>query len=138
MEVRLIENIATAINGSDFDVVAIEMSPQLHLRFVQELLSSNAVGEGLTDRTFMGLEIIFVHEGENYYKLLNNELYRLRKKHNSLLGMYNEKYNRLKNIISNSYKIEDSNGAQFNQTAELESLVLRLNQIEDKMRTMSQ
>ena len=141
MTVQLIRKLADEIASSSFEVVAIEMTPRLHLQLVHELVNSNgAVGEldvAVNGLSFMNLPIFFVHGDSDYYKLLNKELHKLRIKHTDLLGIYNEKYNRLKVFISNSYKIENTNTAQFNQMTELESLVQRLNQTEEKMRLMS-
>ncbi len=141
MTVQLIKKLADEIASSAFEVVAIEMTPRRHLQLVHELVNSNGAmsepDQAMNGLSFMNLPILFVHGDSDYYKLLNKDLHKLRIKHTDLLGIYNEKYNRLKVFISNSYKIENSNSAQFNQTAELESLVLRLNQIEQKMVMMS-
>lgn len=141
MTVQLIKKIADEVGNSAFEVVAIEMTPRLHLQLVHELVNDSGLmrepDQAMNGLSFMNLPILFVHGDSDYYKLLNKDLHKLRIKHTDLLGIYNEKYNRLKNIISNSYKIENSNSAQFNQTAELESLVFRLNQIEQQMITMS-
>lgn len=142
MTLQLIRKVANEVINSSFEVAAIEMTPRLHLQLVHELVSSGDENDcfklSMNGLFFMSLPILFVHGDKDYYKLLNNDLHKLRIKHSNLLGIYNEKYNRLKVFISNGYKIENSNSAQFNQTAELESLVFRLNQIEGQMLLMSQ
>lgn len=138
---QVIKKIADEIANSPFNVSAIEMSPQLHLSFVHELVNMGNEMRDLqgvvSDRVFMNLPILFVHGADDYFKLLNRDQCKLRLNHSKLLGIYNEKYNRLKIFISNSYKIENSNSVQFNQTAELASLVFRLNQIERQMTIFS-
>lgn len=139
---QLIKKLADMIQSSHFEVAAIEMSPRMHLKLIHEI-SSNCeeiknFEIGMNGLSFMDLPILFVHEDEDYLKLLDKELHRLRLKHTNLLGIYNEKYNRLKVFISNGYKIENSNSSQFSQTAELESLVYRLNQIDKTMLEISE
>ena len=138
---QLIKKLADMIQSSHFEVAAIEMSPRMHLKLVHEMIQNcgdiEDIALGMNGLSFMDLPILFVHEGEDYLKILDKELHRLRLKHTNLLGIYNEKYNRLKVFISNGYKIENSNASQFSQTAELESLVYRLNQIDKTMLEIS-
>lgn len=142
MTLQLIKKVANEVKNSSFEVVAIEMTPRTHLLLVHELMSNchelDDLTLGMNGLFFMNLPILFVHGDNDYYKLLNSDLYKLRVKHSALLGIYNEKYNRFKVFISNSYKIENSNTLQFSQIAELESLVLRLNQTEQQMLVFSQ
>jgi hypothetical protein len=139
---QLIKKLADMMLNSPFEVAAIEMSPQFHLKFVHELLHDHEgnkdIALGMNGLSFMNLPILFVHGPDDYFRVINSDLHRLRLNHTNLLGIYNEKYTRLKVFISNGYKIENSNSAQFSQTAELQSLVYRLNQIEGQMKTISQ
>jgi hypothetical protein len=141
MEHQLIKKIADEVINSSFNVAAIEMTPRMHLKIVHDLMSNHSdIGDltlGMNGLYFMDIPITFVHGNGDYYKLLSSDLYKLRINHSNLLGIYSEKFNRLKIFISNSYKIENSNSAQFNQMAELGLLVLRLNQIEQQMKAMS-
>lgn len=121
-----------------FDVAAVEMSPQFHLRFMRELVIDLDPSSGTTDRLFLNIPIIFVHGDSEHYQLLNSEQYKLRIKYNDLLINYNKKYNMTKVFISNGYKIENSHTAQFNQIKELENLVFRLNQLEQQIQSWSQ
>lgn len=138
---QLIKKLADMVLNCPFEAAAIEMTPRLHLQIVHELIhdygGNKDIALGMNGLSFMNIPLVFVHGDGDYCKVLNADLYRLRLKHSNLLGIYNEKYTRLKIFISNGYKIENSNSAQFNQTAELERLVFRLNQIEQQMEVMS-
>ena len=139
---QLIKKLTDLILNSPFEVAAIEMSPQFHLKFVHELLhdyeGNRDIALGMNGLSFMNLPILFVHGSDDYFRMINSDMHRLRLNHTNLLGIYNEKYTRLKVFISNGYKIENSNSAQFSQTAELESLVYRLNQIDKTMLEISE
>lgn len=139
---QLIKKISDTMLNSHFEVAAIEMSPQFHLKFVHELLHDHEMNKDIAlcmnGLSFMSLPILFVHGSDDYFRMINSDMHRLRLNHTNLLGIYNEKYTRLKVFISNGYKIENSNSSQFSQTAELQSLVYRLNQIERQMETISQ
>lgn len=140
MPTQLIKKIADDIVNCGFEVAAIEMSPRLHLSFVHELVNGfcfTDTGESMTDRTFMGLPIIFVHGDNSYYQLLDSLQSKLRLKHNYLLSIYNQKYNSLNIFISGGYKIQNFKIAQSNHLTDLENLSLRLDGIEKQIRNLS-
>ena len=138
MTSQLIKKLSDEIMNCGFEVAAVEMSPQFHLRFMRELVIDLDPSSGTTDRLFLNIPIIFVHGDNEHYQLLNSEQYKLRIKYNDLLINYNKKYNMTKVCISNGYKIENSHTAQFNQIKELENLVFRLNQLEQQIQSWSQ
>ena len=93
MTVQLIKKLSDEIMNCGFEVAAVEMSPQFHLRFMRELVIDLDPSSGTTDRLFLNIPIIFVHGDNEHYQLLNSEQYKLRIKYNDLLINYNKKYN---------------------------------------------
>ena len=70
---QLIKKIADMMLNSPFEVAAIEMSPQFHLKFVHELLHDHEgnkdIALGMNGLSFMSLPILFVHGSDDYFRL---------------------------------------------------------------------
>lgn len=135
MGIRMIEKLIGEIKASRFDVSAIEMSPQYHLKIVQEMVNNGAQEQD--SRMFMGIPILFVVGDDGYYSLLNAEQHKLRHKHIDLLKLYKQKYKQFKLFINNGHKFESGKALQFTDTSELESIVQRLNRIENQIKLLS-
>lgn len=135
MGIRMIEKLISEIRASRFDVSAIEMSPQYHLKIVQEMVSNGAQEQD--SRIFMGIPILFVMGDDSYCRLLNAEQHKLRDKYIDLLKLYKQKYKQFKLFINNTHKFESGAEVQFTDTSELESIVQRLNKIENQIKLFS-
>ena len=135
MGIRMIEKLVSEIRASRFDVSAIEMSPQYHLKIVQEMVSNGAQEQD--SRVFMGIPILFVMGDDSYCRLLNAEQHKLRDKYIDLLKLYKQKYKQFKLFINNGHKFESGKALQFTDTSELESIVQRLNRIENQIKLLS-
>ena len=135
MGMRMIEKLIGEIKASRFDVSAIEMSPQYHLKIVQEMVSNGAQEQD--SRIFMGIPILFVMGDDSYCRLLNAEQHKLRDKYIDLLKLYKQKYKQFKLFINNTHKFESGAEVQFTDTSELESIVQRLNKIENQIKLFS-
>ena len=86
----MIEKLVSEIRASRFDVSAIEMSPQYHLKIVQEMVSNGAQEQD--SRMFMGIPILFVIGDDGYYSLLNVEQHKLRHKQPVLYNLMPESF----------------------------------------------
>lgn len=136
---NLIKKISDEIYGSAGDVVAIEMSPRLHLNFVRELLLS--VGDCndscSSDRMFLGLPILFVHGDDSHYQLLDSNQYKIRVKYNELLKTYSEKYNRMNVFINGVDKMRNPVSMHQDELLYLKSLVERLDNLQLQINNLS-
>lgn len=127
----LLNQITDLIHAAD-GATAIEMTPQAHASLVMEVLNNTANLEmGL--KFIAGLPIIFVHGSAVYFKLLNNEQYKLRQKHNEYLKKYKEKYTKMISLINNSHKVNDFDAVKQIYEKDLVHLVRMLNDIEKKL-----
>jgi len=137
MGVQLIKKIADEIARSGFDVVAIAMSPELHMQLVHENLQydkdTGLHFESNIDRTVCNIPIIFVSGDKNHYKLLNGEGYRLTKKLNDLLRIYSDKYNNFKLFINHEDRINNGDNEHLKLIEKLRDLSNRINQTELKI-----
>lgn len=142
MGIHLIKKIADDIANSAFPVAAIAMSPELHIQLVHENLyhggHDNQQQELNIDRTVCNTPIIFVSGGNDHYKLLDSEGYRLTRKLNDLLRIYGEKYNNFKVFINHSDKLSNGDSEQLKLIETLRDLSNRIEQAELKIGLLSQ
>ena len=120
-------NLVKELNNNMGSVSAIEMTPAFHMELMRSMEAKTPALE------INGIPIIFVHGDNQEYKFLDSRQYRLRIRHNDILGLYDSAYKRLSLIINRGYMIAEGELLQDSLVCDLKKFVKRLDTIEQQI-----